>query len=245
MARRKKKSETRTLVAIVLDKSYSMMDRRAETISAMNEYINVLKTDGEGEILATMIQFDNPSGFAVGGGGPRFEETYVNQPLKSVPRLDNSNYKPRGSTPLYDAIGHVISRVEEEDTGKDEKVIVVIMTDGLENASRQHTKASIMELRDRKEADGWEFVYLGAGEQAWAGGRALGFRSTQTVNYGTLDKKDHTDAVYLAASASVDTTHSLRGAGASESFLSVSPEKSRLEGKAKTGTKRPRSRTTK
>lgn len=230
MARRKKKSESRTLVAIALDKSFSMMDRRAETIDAMNEYINVLKTDGQGEIIATMIQFDS---YGFGTGPANLEETYVNKPIADVPKIGTHNYRPRGSTPLYDAIGHVISRVEEEDTGKDDKVIVVIMTDGLENASRHHNKASIMELRDRKEADGWEFVYLGAGDQAWAGGQALGFRSSQTVNYGTQDKRDHKDAVYLAASASVTTTGGLRGARASESFLTASPEKVRLENKAK------------
>ena len=147
--------------------------------------------------------------------------------------MGNHNYLPRGNTPLYDAIGHIIGRVEEEDTGKDDKVVIVVQTDGLENASRTHNQHSIRELRDQKEADGWEFVFLGTGPQAWAAGSALGFRSSQVVNYGTKDKQDHKDAVYLAASATVSTSRSMRGARASESFLMASPEKSRLEDKAK------------
>lgn len=246
MARRKKKSVSRTLVGLLVDKSYSMMERREETIDACNEYINGLKAEGEGEMIATMIQFDSPP-YGDFYEGATFEETYVNTPIKDVPKLGSHNYLPRGNTPLYDAIAHIIGRIEEEDNGKDDKVVIVIQTDGLENRSRHHNKYSIRELRDKKEAEGWEFIFLGTGEQAWSAGHGLGFRSSQTVNYGTKDKQDHKDAVYLAASASAVASRSVRGSHAHESFLMASPEKARLEGKAKgktTSKRQPRTKTT-
>lgn len=231
MARKKKKSEPRTLVGIVLDKSGSMNQRSARTIDAMNEYINTLRLQGEGEIIASMIQFDSP------GGSPHFEATYTMTPIKDVPDLGHHNYKPRGLTPLYDAIGRMIRTIEGKENN-DDKVVIVIQTDGLENDSREFTREGVRALRDDKEASGWEFVFLGTGEQAWAAGQNLGFRAAQTVNYGTQDVQDHTDAVYLVSSASVTSTKQARGSRAAESFLAASPEKTRLEGKAK-GKKTP------
>lgn len=158
-------------------------------------------------------------------------DIYTARPLEDVKPFTISDYVPGGMTALHDAIGRSI-RATERAERSDDRVIVVIMTDGHENSSHEWNKRSILKLIEEKRADGWDFVYLGAGEESWAGAMDLGFEKNQVINYGK-SAYDHTAAIQDVAMASSHVTRSARGSRASESYLAVSPTKARLEAKAK------------
>lgn len=163
------------LVNVVLDRSGSMNSTRAGTISGYNEYINGLKQDTASEYSVTLIQFD-AHGSAY---GPELTISYVDKPLAEVPDLNSETYEPRGGTPLYDAIGECVRRVEV----KDRAVTVVVITDGEENASKEFTKDSIKKLISEKESAGWTFVFIGADIDAYSAGSTIGMSAMNSVSY--------------------------------------------------------------
>lgn len=212
MGRRRKTGPTRTRVVIVQDVSGSMSDRRNATVSGYNEYIGTLRDEAEGEVLVTLTQFNQV-----------VSPVFASKPLSAIQALQNKDYVPRGMTALYDAVGKAV-RTTELQARRDDRVLVVIMTDGQENSSREYHHAAILELLGQKRADGWEFIFLGAGEEAWAAGQSLGFTWQNSVNYGN-DDFSHIAAFQEVAMANVAAT---RGA-TMDSYLSTSPSKVALE----------------
>ena len=168
------KKTNKTLVNVVLDRSGSMGSTRVETISGYNSYLNTLRKDDKIEYSITLIQFDSPV------DGPELTVKYVDKPLAEVPDLTEADYEPRGWTPLYDAIGECIRRVET----KDRSVLTVIITDGQENASREFTRESIKALiADKEKNEHWTFAFLGANIDSYAVGGSIGVTGANTSNY--------------------------------------------------------------
>lgn len=163
----------KVLVSVVLDRSGSMESCRDKTIEGYNEYLNALRTDKDSEYSITLIQFDHDV------KGCDLTVCYVDKPLADVPDLSKETYQPRGSTPLYDAIGECIRRVE----AKDRAVINVIITDGQENASQEFTLDTIKALVKQKESESHTFVFLGANIDAFAVGVSFGALAMNTSNY--------------------------------------------------------------
>lgn len=171
MGRRKRKPG-RTLAVVIQDRSSSMGSRVGATISGYNEYVQTLRDDPErGEILLSLTQFDT-----------RVSSVYSGLPLSEVPTLDKNSYRVSGCTALYDAVGRTVRKVEKLAKSGD-KVLVIIMTDGGENSSREFTQEAIMDMFSKKREQGWEFVFLGAGEGSWDAGMRLGFDHAHTVLY--------------------------------------------------------------
>lgn len=214
---RRRKPRNRTRVFVVQDKSGSMGSLIDETISGFNEYVDALDADAEGEVFLSLFQFDTG-----------VKNVFVNKPLEDVPDLDKNTFVPGGMTALRDGVGRAISAAESS-AGVDDKVLVVIMTDGGENSSREYSHDTILKQIESKRKAGWEFIFLGAGEEAWnAAQQVFGntIPSSHTINYGVMDSHDHS-AVY--ASLSSATVGMTRGGGAAFN----SSEKMRLENKAK------------
>ena len=88
---------------------------------------------------------------------------------------------PRGMTPLFDAIARLISMAEADNP---EKAVIVIMTDGEENASREVTKAGVKAALDRAEKRGWEVVFLGAEFANFSDADAVGISARKTMAMG-------------------------------------------------------------
>ncbi len=212
MGRRRKTTRERTRVYVVQDKSGSMQDLRKETISGFNEYVDQL----EGNVFISLIQFDT-----------RVVEVFTDRPLADVPELTMEDFVPGGMTALRDGVGRAIADAER--TAQDgDKVMVVIMTDGQENSSREYTHDQILSKIEDKRRDGWEFVFLGAGEESWNAGRMWGIADSHVINYSKIDAHDH-KAVYGALATS--TNNVTRGAIGGAAFdIQV---KARLEDKAK------------
>lgn len=216
MARRPRKvPATRTHTLVIQDRSGSMAARTSATISGYNEFISGLKRDAEGEVLVTLVQFDSD-----------VNTRYSLLAIADVPELDRTTYVIGGMTALYDAVARGVQQVESQ-VRKGDKVNCTIMTDGQENSSVEYNKEAISALLEKKRGDGWEFNFLGAGEQAWSGARDLGISLDNSIMYGN-DVHDHAEVFVAAAMSNVATTR-----GADSSYLRSSPLiKAKLEEKA-------------
>ena len=101
--------------------------------------------------------------------------------LATISGLDPARYQPRGTTPLYDAIGTMIYRLDRR--GEAEDVVVVIVTDGLENASREYASGQVHRLIEERKKSGWTFVFLGANQDAYASGERIAVAPGSAANW--------------------------------------------------------------
>lgn len=174
-----KPAATDTLhVALVVDMSGSMGGVWDATLAGMNQYITDLQ-EQEGETLFSLTAFDTV-----------FEHWHIAEPVQQVPRIGKDRYSPRGMTALYDAIANTITQTEARlraQEREEEKVLVVIITDGLENASQDYAlnkdgRRRLFDLVQRYEAKGnWTFSYIGADVDAYAEAAAIGVPVGNTV----------------------------------------------------------------
>jgi hypothetical protein len=134
---------------------------RDDVLGGFNAFVK----DQDQNTHLTLIQFDH-----------EYNIIYENLKMSEVPPLTRETYKPRGSTALLDAIGSTLKKSSEPG-------IIVIFTDGLENASKIHTKAHIKDLVEQKTKDGWSFVYMGANQDSFAEAGSIGIRPEHTMNY--------------------------------------------------------------
>lgn len=144
-------------VFVALDRSGSMSGERWTTaIESLNEYIkNLQKEKIEGEVSITA--FDTFHG--VGGTNVRLEDIVKNQSIAYFEALSPSVLTPGGGTPLYDAAGIVMDRALERNS---DRTIVVILTDGEENQSKEYTQAKIKDKVKKLQDKKWEVIFLGA-----------------------------------------------------------------------------------
>ena len=98
--------------------------------------------------------------------------------MSSIKKLTSKEYYVGGCTALYDAIGITIN---EMDKNNPEKVLFVITTDGLENASREYNKNNIKKLIETHK--NYEFIFLGAGIDSYSEGESIGIKKTNISNY--------------------------------------------------------------
>jgi hypothetical protein len=162
-----KPEEQRLLVSFILDETGSMLSCKEATISGFNEYIETLK-QRRGTLRMTLTKFNSS----------RIEKTYEDKPIGEVEPLNADTYQPDDTTPLYDAIGQTIRGINNRSN-----VLCIIMTDGLENASREYKREDIFKMIKEKEDEGWSFVFLGANQDSWATGQALGFAAGNVADY--------------------------------------------------------------
>lgn len=171
-----------TYISIVADASGSMQDLHETVIKGLNDFIAEQAT---GDTLAkvTIVQF--PSTTNEDGIQTILPKTNV----KTARKITGKDYVINGMTPLYDAIGTVIIKADERVAkrvakGKDaESQVVVIFTDGGENASHRFTREGILGMIAERKAQGWVFVFLGANQDAFEEGGRVGFSAGNTQNF--------------------------------------------------------------
>jgi Mg-chelatase subunit ChlD len=169
----------------LLDRSGSMESCWDDTIGGFNSFLSDQKATGG---TLTLIQFDH-----------EYQVTCERTNIDDIKPLTRETYKPRGSTALLDAIGRLI-----KDWKGASNPSVVILTDGLENASHKFTKAHIKDLIEERTKDGWTFVYLGANQDAFAEAGSLGIAPGCTMNYDVRRTPEafHTLSAALSQAAS-------------------------------------------
>lgn len=153
-------------VKFVMDKSGSMGSMGHEPVQSLNNFIEEQKKDGEFEFSLTLFS-DN------------VVFSKVNVSSNNLEKFSNDDIIVDGMTALYDGIGETIDAETEDAT----EVIFVILTDGLENASRKYTKSKIRKMITAKEAKGWKFIFLGANQDSFAESRGLGIKAGVSCDY--------------------------------------------------------------
>lgn len=202
--------------ALILDESGSMSALRQATIDGANAWLADQRKDGPEDLL-TLVTFDAPQDPTK----PRVRVIYDGVPLKEVVDLTEANYKPDGGTPLFDAIGSTISRIEADPRSADRTIVLVVMTDGLENASVEYTREALAARIKQKERDGWTIMYLGANQDAKQVAAGMSLDSNYAVSYAATE--DGTAMAYSASASAVrDVRRAASPAAASASLHEAS-----------------------
>ena len=173
------KNQTPVHISVVLDRSGSMASIADDVVGGFNTFLaEQRKQEGGGRV--TLVQFD---------GQDPFEVLIDGENLDTVGDLNPARYIPRGNTPLYDAVGRMIAKVDAEileraDAAKPiEDQIVVIVTDGYENSSREFSGKMLFDLIETRKGRAWTFVFLGADESTFEEGEAMGVSSANTARW--------------------------------------------------------------
>jgi hypothetical protein len=177
-----------------------------ETITAFNEYLQGLST-GEGSNLVdfTLVTFDTQG----------MDKVCVGVPVNQAPKLNRETYVPRAGTPLIDAAVTTIKAVESSlEKRQNPKVVMVIQTDGQENSSVKHTWEELKQLVNEKTNAGWQFVFLGAGIDAYDQAAKMGIAAMNTLSHG----KGLAETQVAYASMALNTRQYAAGAKADASF---------------------------
>jgi len=189
-------SNNGTLISVILDESGSMRHAQSSTIAGFNEFVQGQKaTEGAGRAYLTVTKLN----------APHIHTLYKNKPIENVEPLTERDYQPSGGTNLNDAIGAAIMNVDSVLKAVPESerpgVIIVIMTDGEENASREYTNAQIKEMVAAGEAADYTFLFLGANIDAFSVGSAYGMSALNTVSYNTNDMVSTMSSISASTSA--------------------------------------------
>lgn len=166
---------------ILLDRTGSMSDIWEEALTSVNTYaasVGEATADeiegGDVEARVTLAVFDHQDGL-------QFDILRKDVTADTWRTVTNDEASPRGMTPLFDSIGRIVSLAEAD---KPEKAIIVIMTDGHENSSRELTRDGAKAALDRARAKGWEVVFLGAEFASFGDAEAVGMSSSKTMAVG-------------------------------------------------------------
>jgi hypothetical protein len=172
---------------------------RDDVVGGFNSFV-AQQREEVGECLMTLVQFDSQD---------PYEVLFDARSVLDVPPLTAATFQPRGSTPLYDAMGRAIAnatiraeqRVAADDP--DEDIVFVTFTDGLENASREYDREKVFAAVKKREERGWTFVFLGANQDSYAAGGALGYdpRSVQNFKADALGTRTAWESVGRATSS--------------------------------------------
>jgi Mg-chelatase subunit ChlD len=186
---------------ILVDRSGSMESIASDVIGGFNQTVAEQAQNGPDAKL-TVIQFDSQD--------PQ-DVTIWGAPLPEITHLDSQTFVPRGGTPLLDATGLLIGRTMVDQSARlaaglrAEDIIFVTITDGEENQSREFNLAQIRELIEKRTEEGWAFIYLSAGIDAYADAAQMGIHSGDTQQW----KRDGKNA-RLAWSSTSDAVSNMR-----------------------------------
>lgn len=163
-------------ISIILDRSGSMAIIQNDIIGGFNKFIKE-QQENKSQCTISLFQFDNI-----------YEVVFSNVDLQKCELLDEKTFKPRGTTSLLDAIGKTVndlgikySKMKEEE--RPEKILVVIITDGQENTSKEFTQEKIKEMIDhQRNVYNWEFLYLGANQDSFMVANSYGIKYSMDYN---------------------------------------------------------------
>jgi hypothetical protein len=167
---------------ILLDRSGSMQSLWVEALSSVNAFAKELanKTDGPAvDSHVTLAVFDSQDGL-------KFDTLRHKQPALHWENVTDREASPRGMTPLLDAMGRIIALAEGDNP---DKAVIVVMTDGQENASQEVTREGVKIALDRVKAKGWEVVFLGANFDNISDADSVGVQGGQqmAMSAGTMN----------------------------------------------------------
>src|SRR4051794_4229892 len=152
-------------VVVLLDRSGSMSAIHTETVAGFNAFLAGQQINGPDARL-TLVQFDSED----------LGETLIDGlPIRKARPLKGHQFQPRGATPLLDATAQLVARIKAAAPKQPENVVVVTITDGLENASQEFSREAVRKLVAEREEAGWMFVFLSAGLDAYGEAGSIGY----------------------------------------------------------------------
>ncbi len=165
---------TKTDITVIMDRSGSMHGMQEEAAQSFNRFVEKQK-EASGKAKFSLVQFNHEI-FQLCSGVP----------LEEAPTLDCDNYVPDGMTALLDAVGHTITETKTRlEKKKDWQVVVMVITDGMENSSKRFSGKEIKKLitKCEKKLD-WKFIFLAADPSSFAQHEAYGFAHERALMTG-------------------------------------------------------------
>jgi len=166
-----------TELVFILDRSGSMSGLESDTIGGYNALLQKQKKES-GEVIITTVLFDD-----------KYELLHDRINLRGIELITDKEYFVRGSTALLDAVGKTINKIGnvQKHTAEDERaerVMFVITTDGMENASQEFSYEKVRQMTEHQKSKyGWEFIFLGANIDAISTAERLGINKDRAINY--------------------------------------------------------------
>lgn len=164
-------------IVCIIDRSGSMHSIKDDAIGGFNQFLeDQKKVPGEANLTLVLFNHD-------------YEVVHNGKPLPQVEPLNNDTYLPTGTTALLDAVGRTIDDVGQRlaktaEADRPSTVIVAILTDGQENASKDYTKERIAEMiKHQEEKYAWQFFFLGANIDSFSTAGGLNIKQAQTANF--------------------------------------------------------------
>lgn len=202
-------------ILVILDRSGSMEKRRTDHEGGLRSFVADQKALA-GDVRFTFVQFDttNPC-----------EIVYDRTPIDQVGEI---TLVPRGGTPLLDALGKALAHMEQSQARlSSDQTIVMVITDGEENSSREWTTDTIKARITSLEARGWQFLYLGANVDAFTQAATVGIHLAQAAQYQATPQS--VQSSYTIVSNTIGATRAARSMGITEadalrSISSFTPE---------------------
>jgi len=160
------KSDGTDEIVCIIDRSGSMWSIKEDAAGSLNSFVSDQAAVGDANL--TIVEFDNNI------------ETVCDR--VNINEAKEYKLEPGGSTALLDAIGSVVAN-NLKYNALDGKTVVVIITDGGENASQEWSRDDVFSLIEERKADGWEFLFLASNQDAITTGMKYGFDMDQTVSF--------------------------------------------------------------
>jgi uncharacterized protein YegL len=170
---------------IILDESGSMQSIKEATISGFNEVVQTVKGVGkqfpEQEHFITFVTFN----------GLGIKTLLFNEPVAKLDQIDKKKYQPDSLTPLFDAMGFSLTRLRQEvQNYPDYNVLVTILTDGMENDSKEYNGLAIKKLVDELSLQNWTFTYIGANHDVVEFAATISITNTMSYQANDVDMKN-------------------------------------------------------
>lgn len=156
-------------IVFIIDESGSMSGSEGNVIGGFNNFVEKQKNENYGKISVSLYKFNDKVNCIIS-----------NQLAAEVKILTRKDYNPNNFTALYDAIGKAINETDRQiadlpDIERPDKVMIVIITDGEENASKEYTSAAIRSaISKHEDLMGWNFIFLGSGLDSFVDADAIG-----------------------------------------------------------------------
>lgn len=169
---------------IILDESGSMESIKNATISGFNELVQTIqgleKQYPEQKHYISLVTFN----------GLGIKTHLDKQPVSSLSQINEKTYQPNSMTPLYDAMGIHILKLRVDLAGMENvNVLVTILTDGEENASREFSGAQVRKIIEEQKSQGWTFTYIGANQDVEKVAATISITNTMQFNANEADVK--------------------------------------------------------